>query len=376
MNLEFIVENQTLSRDDKNFVVEKSQKYLYAHFNFKSDDWEKIENKYAIFSNEEYKDENSIMVKIENDKVLIPNEIIIAKWFEIHIIGIGENGVYIIPTNKSFVNVNETGATMGLSPNDPKTPYIYELEKNIEDIRNDIEEMKSQSDYVDIVNSYADLKNYDKSKLTENDIIKVLKDETREKAISYYRLINGEWVFVGSSTPSYSIEEIDNKLKLIDDKIPNKIKSNEENNTISLYRDEKEIENQDNKVKFKTINNKSLFGVGNIETAYTYIVNGVSSIDLAEYKEIINAEIVIYAGNPYYRSAVNIENTKIEFNRVEKIDNNIVITKLGFIKPNEGETSLIEQPLFDFVATTPESVLEQIEEYMIANYENGDLGEY
>ena len=84
MQLEFTIENQRLSRIDKNFVVEKTQNYLYAHFDFKTNDWNLAQTKYAVFTNSQYNDknENALMIEIdsETNKCLVPYQILINDY--------------------------------------------------------------------------------------------------------------------------------------------------------------------------------------------------------------------------------------------------------------------------------------------------------
>lgn len=56
------------------------------------------------------------------------------------------------------------------------------------------------SDVVDIVDTYADLTNYDTSKLKDNDIIKVLSDSTHSDLSSYYRWnkSSSNFTFIGT----------------------------------------------------------------------------------------------------------------------------------------------------------------------------------
>lgn len=89
-----------------------------------------------------------------------------------------------------------------------KVLYIYDGEnyKGIAD--------SSDSDVVDIVNTYADLQSYDTSKLKDRDIIKVLADETHDGKIAYYRWLKATatWEFVGAQGPYYTTAEIDELL--------------------------------------------------------------------------------------------------------------------------------------------------------------------
>jgi hypothetical protein len=55
------------------------------------------------------------------------------------------------------------------------------------DLQEQIDALSSSSDVIDILGSYAELQRYDTSHVKENDIIKVIQDETRENAVVYYR---------------------------------------------------------------------------------------------------------------------------------------------------------------------------------------------
>ena len=54
-------------------------------------------------------------------------------------------------------------------------------------LQEEIDAIEAGSDVTDVVGTYEDLENYDTSKLTDNDIIKVLQDETQDNAQTYYR---------------------------------------------------------------------------------------------------------------------------------------------------------------------------------------------
>lgn len=73
----------------------------------------------------------------------------------------------------------------------------------VEEIREEIEELKNNPDVVDIVNTYADLQAYDKSKLTDKDIIRVLNDETHNGESTYYRYskATNQFTYIGSTGP-------------------------------------------------------------------------------------------------------------------------------------------------------------------------------
>lgn len=80
-----------------------------------------------------------------------------------------------------------------------------------------IEAIEAASDVVDIVGTHAELEAYDTSKLGDNDIIKVLKDETHSDATTYYRWNKtaSQFGFVGEEGPYYTQTQVD---ELLDEK--------------------------------------------------------------------------------------------------------------------------------------------------------------
>lgn len=63
----------------------------------------------------------------------------------------------------------------------------------------EVQEIKNNPDVVDIVDTYADLQAYDTQHLTDNDIIRVLQDETHDGNSTYYRFTKNPdtWTFIG-----------------------------------------------------------------------------------------------------------------------------------------------------------------------------------
>lgn len=63
----------------------------------------------------------------------------------------------------------------------------------------EVQEIKNNPDVVDIVDTYADLQSYDTQHLTDNDIIRVLNDETHDGYSTYYRYDKGTdtWTYIG-----------------------------------------------------------------------------------------------------------------------------------------------------------------------------------
>lgn len=83
-----------------------------------------------------------------------------------------------------------------------------------DEIWTEIETIEASSDVVDVVGTYAELEAYDTSKLHNNDLIKVLQDETRDDAITYYRWSTSTdtFTYVGAEGPYYTASETDTLL--------------------------------------------------------------------------------------------------------------------------------------------------------------------
>lgn len=91
---------------------------------------------------------------------------------------------------------------------------IKDLQEEDVKIWDEIELIEMSSDVVDIVGTYAELQQYDTSKLHDNDIIKVLQDETHNNETAYYRWSksSSSFSYVGSEGPYYTESEIDTML--------------------------------------------------------------------------------------------------------------------------------------------------------------------
>lgn len=88
------------------------------------------------------------------------------------------------------------------------------------DLQTEINNLKNSPDVVDIVDTYADLEAYDTQHLGDNDIIRVLTDETHDGESSYYRWDkqNETWTFIGSINYVYTggngIDVTDNEVSV------------------------------------------------------------------------------------------------------------------------------------------------------------------
>lgn len=82
------------------------------------------------------------------------------------------------------------------------------------DLQNQIDAISAASDVKDIVGTYQELQNYDTSGLGNNDIIKVLRDETQDGATTYYRwnAANQTFSLIGEEGPYYTKSETDSLL--------------------------------------------------------------------------------------------------------------------------------------------------------------------
>lgn len=90
-----------------------------------------------------------------------------------------------------------------------------------QEIWTEIEAIEAASDVVDVVGTHAELESYDTSALKDNDIIKVLQDETHDDAVAYYRwdASTEAFTFVGVEGPYYTASETDTLLADKQDKL-------------------------------------------------------------------------------------------------------------------------------------------------------------
>lgn len=77
--------------------------------------------------------------------------------------------------------------------------YILDAIDRVQNVEDEVEELKNNPDVVDIVDTYADLQAYDTSALTDKDIIRVLSDSTHSGNSTYYRwnATTSQFDFVG-----------------------------------------------------------------------------------------------------------------------------------------------------------------------------------
>ena len=113
---------------------------------------------------------------------------------------------YITNEVNDLVNYYDKDETDTLIATEAETRDAADL-----NLQGQIDAISSASDVVDVVGTYAELQSYDTSKLSDNDIIKVLTDETHDDAISYYRWndTTNAFTYIGSQGPFYTKSETD-----------------------------------------------------------------------------------------------------------------------------------------------------------------------
>lgn len=81
-------------------------------------------------------------------------------------------------------------------------------------LQGQIDAITASSDVKDIVGTYADLEGYDTSSLGNNDIIKVLQDETHQDETTYYRwsTSTSSFTLIGEEGPYYTKSQTDTLL--------------------------------------------------------------------------------------------------------------------------------------------------------------------
>ena len=89
------------------------------------------------------------------------------------------------------------------------------LENRTLDLENDVENLKSVQNVVEVVATKSALNSYDTSKLGIDDKVQVIADETHDGASTIYNWDGTQWQYVGAyGTNSYTKSEADNKFAL------------------------------------------------------------------------------------------------------------------------------------------------------------------
>lgn len=138
MILNFKIKNQHIERTDNEMVVANSKNYLYAHFDFCTEEWNGIAKSVNFIKG----DEAYTIILDDDCNALVPHEIITEGVFEVSCFG-GD----LITNDTAKVRVAKSGYIEGIAPPEP-TPDVYsailkecedtkEIAQHIEDARID-----------------------------------------------------------------------------------------------------------------------------------------------------------------------------------------------------------------------------------------------
>ena len=132
--LEFEIKNQIIIRVDTFRVVADSENYLYAHFNFLTDEWKNLV-KTAIFVNEP--DEPQVVILDENDTCLVPSEVLRGNGNYIYVSVFADS---LITANRTNVFVEPSGYTGDVEDIITPTPSVYwQLIEMYEQLQDDMQ---------------------------------------------------------------------------------------------------------------------------------------------------------------------------------------------------------------------------------------------
>lgn len=133
--LRFEITNQTIHRVDEFDVVGDSQNYLYAQFDFLTDEWDGLV-KTALFRNG--MDGTVYEMILENDQCLVPHEVLSGKEKFMYVsVFAGE----LITVNKERVYIESSGYWVDAESSEDPTPSVYQqIMDRLEDVENTVVE--------------------------------------------------------------------------------------------------------------------------------------------------------------------------------------------------------------------------------------------
>ena len=132
--LEFEIKNQIIIRVDTFRVVADSENYLYAHFNFLTDEWKDLV-KTAIFFF--LSDEPQVVILDENDTCLVPSEVLRGNGNYIYVSVFADS---LITANRTKVFVEPSGYTGDVEDIITPTPSVYwQLIEMYEQLQDDMQ---------------------------------------------------------------------------------------------------------------------------------------------------------------------------------------------------------------------------------------------
>ena len=136
-------------------------------------------------------------------------------------------------------------------------------------LQQQIDAISASSDVTDIVGTYAELQAYDTTKLKDNDIIKVLQDETEDGATTYYRWSTHTHTFtlIGEEGPYYTKSQADEEFVPQTRTVNGKALSN------NITLDASDVGALPNSTVIPTVNNATLTIQQNGTTVATFTAN-------------------------------------------------------------------------------------------------------
>ena len=130
--LHFNVRNQMINRVDHFRPVAKSRNYLYAEFQFLTDEWQGTAT--AIFKNPDNAYE---MLLDENNTCLVPWEILDAEYGEFYVSVFCGN---LVTANKARVRLYQSGYSDDLESSQPPTQGVYEqIIERLDNVGHDVD---------------------------------------------------------------------------------------------------------------------------------------------------------------------------------------------------------------------------------------------
>lgn len=202
----------------------------------------------------------------ENDENFVPSQALLTRLIE-------ETRKDIAAEAEARQNA-DTGLTEAISSE------AASREEADAKLQEQIDTLEASTDVKDVVGTYAELQAYPTATLGDNDIIKVLQDETHDGATTYYRWNKtaGTFTPIGELGPYYTKEETD---ALLDTKLT--------------------------ATSLKTVNGESLVGEGNIEIKGGGDLN--ARLSIIYYK---NYSRVYEAGRPMECTIQSIDSNKLD----------------------------------------------------------------
>lgn len=131
--LQFYINNQIIRRIDRFKVVSDSRNYLYAQFNFGTDEW-KDKTVTAIFrtSSDAYE-----VILDENNTCLVPWEVLQKPYQGFYVSCFAGD---LITVNTAQVVVIESGYDDDLESSQPPTPSVYaQILEQLDDVKHNVD---------------------------------------------------------------------------------------------------------------------------------------------------------------------------------------------------------------------------------------------